>query len=114
MKKIIRIAIILMMSGFLKPATAQTDTARIQTSAICEQCKDRIENDLSFEKGIKSSSLDLKTKIVTVVYNPTKTDVQKIREAITKIGYDADTLTTDPMSYRKLPACCRHDAKQHQ
>ena len=61
---------------------AQNNTVKIQTSAVCDQCKDRIENDLSFEKGVKSSHLDQKTKVVTVVYNPAKTDEQKIREAI--------------------------------
>ena len=89
------------------------DTVRIKTTSICEQCKERIEIDLSFEKGIKSSNLNLKTKIVTVVYNSKKTDEQKIRTAITKIGYDADTLKADPKSFRKLPDCCKHDTKQH-
>ncbi len=103
----------IMMSAFMKPVFAQSDTVRIQTSAICEQCKDRIENDLAFEKGIKSSKLDLKTKVVTVVYHTKKTDPQKIREAVTRIGYDADTLKADEKSYRKLPDCCKHESTHH-
>ena len=90
---------------------AQTDTLQIRTSAVCEQCKERIESDLSFEKGIKSSNLDLKSKIITVIYNPNKTDKQKIREAITKIGYDADSLKADSKSFNKLPDCCKHPDK---
>ena len=113
MRKIIFIAVLFISSGFLKTAMAQMDTVRIKTTSICEQCKERIEIDLSFEKGIKSSNLNLKTKIVTVVYNSKKTDEQKIRTAITKIGYDADTLKADPKSFRKLPDCCKHDTKQH-
>ena len=113
MKKIIFITTILIVSVWTNHATAQTDTLRIQTSAICEQCKERIEGDLSFEKGIKSSNLDLKTKIATVVYNPKKTDTQKIREAITRIGYDADSLKADPKSYKKLPDCCKKESKMH-
>ena len=35
---------------------AQNDTARIKTSAVCEMCKERIEHDLNFEKGVKSST----------------------------------------------------------
>lgn len=109
--KIIITAIIAII--FTNRIQAQNDTVRIQTSAICEQCKERIENDLSFAKGVKSSNLDLKTKIVTVIYNPKKTDQQKIREAVTKIGYDADTLKADPKGYKKLPECCKHESKQH-
>ena len=113
MRKIIFAAVFIIMCGTIQSTFAQADTVRIKTSAICEQCKERIENDLSFEKGIKSSSLDLDTKVVTVIYNPKKTNEQNIREAITKIGYDADSLTADPKSYKKLPDCCKHEAVAH-
>ena len=104
------LASVLLLFG-LNNVNAQTATIRIQTSAICEKCKDRIENDLSFAKGVKSAVLDQKTKIVTVVYNSNKTDPQKIREAISKSGYDADSLKADAKSYQKLPACCRKEEK---
>jgi len=113
MRKIIFTLVFMMTSFFVSSIYAQNDTVRIKTTAICDQCKERIEHDLSFEKGIKSSNLDLDTKIVTVVYNSKKTDEQKIREAITKIGYDADSLAADPKSYKKLPACCKHESTDH-
>lgn len=86
---------------------AQTDTIQIVTSAVCNTCKRTIESDLSFERGIKKTSLDVETKIVTVIYDPAKTTPDKIRLAITKIGYDADSLKKDPKSFRRLPDCCR-------
>jgi copper chaperone CopZ len=107
MKSIKFIAIVVLMIISRLNIYAQTDTVRIKTSAICDQCKEKIENDLSFEKGVKSAKLDLKTKEVTVVYNPKKTDEQKIREAITQIGYDADTLKADANAFKKLPDCCK-------
>jgi copper chaperone CopZ len=107
MKSIKFIAIVVLMIISRLNIYAQTDTVRIKTSAICDQCKEKIENDLSFEKGVKSAKLDLKTKEVTVVYNPKKTDEQKIREAITQIGYDADTLKANAKAFNKLPDCCK-------
>jgi copper chaperone CopZ len=86
----------------------QTDTVRIQTSALCKTCKRTIESDLSFEKGVKKSDLDLKTKIVTVIYDSKKTNPEKIRLAITKSGYDADSLPKDPKAFRRLPDCCKN------
>ncbi len=86
---------------------AQTDTVKIKTTAICDDCKQRIEHDLSFEKGVKSNVLNLDTKEVTVVYNSKKTDPDKIRLAITKIGYDADSLKAQVKAFNKLPQCCR-------
>ncbi|MFN8206732.1 MAG: heavy metal-associated domain-containing protein [Bacteroidales bacterium] len=89
----------------------------IKTSAQCEQCKTRIEEYLAFEPGVKKSTLDLQTKEVTVEYNTGKTNLDKLRKAITKCGYDADDQPADPKAYKKLPACCKKpgdpDAKPH-
>jgi mercuric ion binding protein len=100
------IVLILTMT-FASLASAQIDTLVVKTTAICNECKERIEHDLSFEKGVKSNVVNLDTKEVTVVYNSAKTDPQKIRVAITKIGYDADSLKADKKAFNKLPLCCK-------
>lgn len=79
----------------------------IMTSAICDMCKHAIEYDLTFRKGIKDVNLDLDTKVVSVVYNPKKTDTNTIRKHITMVGYHADSLQRDPVAYEKLPFCCK-------
>jgi copper chaperone CopZ len=99
--------ILTLLISLTLPAISQTDTVRIQTSAVCETCKKTLENDLSFAKGVKKSVLDLDTKILTVVFNPEKTDVDKIRIAVAKSGYDADSLKADPRAYKHLPDCCK-------
>lgn len=81
----------------------------IKTSAICEMCKETIEQDLTFEKGVKSVDLDLDTKIVTVVFNDRKTNPETIRLRISKIGYHADDVKRDSTSYKKLPFCCKDE-----
>jgi periplasmic mercuric ion binding protein len=100
-------------NSFSQEKGKKTEEIVIKTSAVCGMCKDRIEHDLSFEKGVKSVSLDLETKEVTVKYDPNKTDPDKIRKAISKIGYDADDVTADPVAYEKLPKCCKKDAAPH-
>lgn len=87
--------------------SAQTDTLVIRTSALCETCKKAIEHDLSFVKGVKKSEVDLDEKVITVVYNAEKTTPEKIRMAITKSGYDADSLKADEKAFRRLPECCK-------
>ncbi len=79
----------------------------IKTSAVCNMCKEAIEYDLAFEKGVKSAELDVPSKIVTVVYNPKKTDANKIRKRIAKVGYHADNVKRDSLAYEKLPFCCK-------
>lgn len=83
---------------------------KIKTSAICEMCKARIERNLAFEKGVKEADLDVKTKVVTIKYNPKKTDVAKLKANIMKTGYDADEVVADPAGYAKLPSCCKKDS----
>lgn len=84
----------------------------IKTSAVCEMCKETIEQDLTFEKGVKSINLDVHTKVVTIIYNDKKTDPKILRSRIAKVGYNADDVKRDGEAYKKLPACCQDGAHQ--
>lgn len=97
----------LFVSGTALHAQDSSGEVKIKTSAICEQCKERIERNLAYEKGVKEADLDVKTKVVTIKYNPKKTDVAKLKANITKTGYDADEVVADPAGYAKLPSCCK-------
>ncbi len=101
--------LIIAMLMAVTPAFAQKKNAEIEimTSAQCGMCKDRIEKVLAYEKGVVSAVLDNETKKVKVVYNPKKTDPDKLRLAISKVGHDADDIAADPVAYEKLPPCCR-------
>jgi copper chaperone CopZ len=70
----------------------KSETIIIQTNGHCETCKNKIENELAFEKGIKEVVYDLSTSKVKVVYNPKKTNPDQIRRFIAKLGYDADDI----------------------
>jgi len=89
------------------------ETITIKTSAVCGMCKERIENDMKFEKGVTAVNLDLKTKILTITYKTAKTNPEKLRVAVTKIGYDADDKLADAKAYDKLPPCCKKDNAPH-
>jgi len=96
-----------------KTKSVEPAEVQIKTSAVCGMCKSKIEKDLSYEKGVMSSNLEVKTQIVTVKYNPKKTNPEKIRKAISKTGYDADAVTANPKAYEKLDACCKKDKGVH-
>lgn len=89
-------------------ANASKEEVVIQTSTIqCDMCKDRIETALSTEKGVKSVNVDVDKKETTVVFNPKTTNVETIRKAISKVGYDADNVAAESEAYNGLPACCQ-------
>lgn len=87
--------------------TKKTATIKIKTSAQCDMCKERLEKAFAYEKGVKKSELDVETAVFTVEYNPKKTTPEKLKEAVTKVGYDADDLPANEKAYEKLPACCQ-------
>ena len=83
---------------------------KIKTSAVCNMCKETLENAMAFEKGVKKSNLDVDSKMLSVWFNPNKTTSQNIRVSITKTGYDADSLMAENKAYEKLHACCKKDS----
>lgn len=113
--KNIRISIIILLAFLFSSleGIAQVDTVKIATSSLCSTCKKKIEHDLSFEKGVKKSEVDIDTKVVTVIFDSKKTNPDKIRMAITKSGYDADSLKADSKAFNRLPDCCKDPDAHH-
>lgn len=109
MKKNLMLFILLLASVITFADKPKTETVKIKTSAICEQCKETIEKKLAFTKGVMESNVDVdsKDKIVTVIFNPKKTTVDKIRKSIAEVGYDADDVLAVPAGYEKLADCCK-------
>jgi cation transport ATPase len=73
-------------------------------------CKETLEKAMAYERGVKSSNLDVESAILTVLYNSEKTSPEKIKKAISLVGYDADELQANEKAYNKLNACCKKDA----
>ncbi len=89
---------------------ANQKTITIKTSAVCDMCKSTIEKAMAYEKGVKSSSLDVDSKLLTVVFDTRKTDANKLKKAVTEVGYDADELPAQERAYNKLDDCCKKGA----
>ena len=89
------------------------DTLIVQTKIYCDHCKEcetcmpHIVRDLSFAKGVKSSSVNVEYQTVSVSYNPKKTNPGNIRKAISSAGYDADDVMAEPKAVARLDDCCR-------
>lgn len=109
MKKNLMLFVLLCVSIITFADKPKTETIKIKTSAICEQCKETIEKKLAFTKGVIESNVDVdsKDKIVTVIFNPKKTTADKIRRSIAEVGYDADEVLAMPAGYEKLADCCK-------
>ncbi|MBC7448003.1 MAG: cation transporter [Hymenobacteraceae bacterium] len=99
--------------GVTKAAFTRTAQAQILTSAVCGMCKTTLEKAMAYEKGVKAAELDVESKLLTVVYQPDKTSVDKLRLAISRAGYDADSVQADARAHQRLPDCCQKTAAPH-
>ena len=109
------LCMVLIIMGTTCYAQSKIDTVTIKTRITCDHCRDcetcgmKFEHDLYFGKGIKNSIYNPGDTTITVVYKTIKTSPDAIREAIARLGYDADHIPADPKAYRKLDDCCKKE-----
>ena len=101
-----------LLIGFSSATMAQAvKTVVINVPTVqCQECKERIENQLAHEEGVNKAVVDYKKKTCKVTYITDRTNPENIKAAIANTGYDADDVTAEPDAYKKLPSCCKKPA----
>ncbi|MBC5994594.1 heavy-metal-associated domain-containing protein [Pontibacter cellulosilyticus] len=115
MKVLKSLLVVLTLALMSFGANAQTQnkneqTVKIKTSAVCDMCKTTLEKAMAYEKGVKASSLDVDSKVLTVVFDSRKTNVDNLRKAVNETGYDADDKPASERAYKRLDDCCKKGA----
>ena len=87
--------IAMILAAFLSAASVSPKSeirpVTFVTDIHCVKCVRKINDNLSFEKGVKDLKVDLDTKTVTFKYDPAKTTPERLAAAINKLGYKAET-----------------------
>ncbi len=102
-------------SGIVKKiavTAAVTQTAKFQVWGNCGMCKKTIEKAAKSIEGVASADWNVETHQFTVAFDPAKTSVDKVHQAIAAAGYDTDQVKGDDKAYNKLHGCCQYDRKQ--
>jgi len=118
MKTILKTFLIAFTAILFSNAAAAQEKKTIQTATIktaiycdhckaCETCGQLFNQKLLKEKGVQMVVLDEQAMTIKVTYNSKKTDLAKIKTAISKLGYDADDVKADPAGYQALDGCCK-------
>ncbi|WP_299754465.1 heavy-metal-associated domain-containing protein [uncultured Pontibacter sp.] len=107
------LALVSMATNAQAQQKGNTETVKIKTSAVCNMCKKTLEKAMAYEKGVKSSNLDVKSKVLTVMFDSRKTNEASILKAVNKTGYDANELPADERAYNRLDECCKKEAGDH-
>lgn len=79
----------------------------------CWECKERLDNYLKREKGptgdggIIRYTFQLSNGTMRIQYNPKFITPDYIKTAIANAGFDADEITAEEDSYKRLPPVCK-------
>ena len=92
MKKVLFLCMLVM--GLLTTAQAQDSKKAKEKVKVtfsiptleCQNCVNKVEKNIAFEKGVTDLKCDIKTKTVEVTYRADKTSEAKLQEAFKKIG----------------------------
>jgi periplasmic mercuric ion binding protein len=86
----------------------KTKTETFQVSGNCGMCEAKIEKAAK-AAGATYADWNKDTKIITVKYNSTSSNLAKIQKSIADAGYDNVGVKTTTEAYNKLHACCQYD-----
>ena len=90
-------------------AFSQHDTTIIfKVYGVCDAlCKPRIEAAAK-GRGVQSADWNADTKMLTLVYDPSKTTIEKVQQRILDAGHDVEDKKANDAVYNALPTCCAY------
>jgi periplasmic mercuric ion binding protein len=88
---------------------AGVKTEKIEVKGNCGMCKTRIEKAAKSVDGVSQAKWSDETKILDLVYDDTKTNVDKVETAIAKVGHDTPLHKASDEVYNALPGCCKYE-----
>lgn len=90
---------------------AMTKTETIKIWGVCELCKDRIEKAAKIE-GVTKADWNIKTNLLTLVYDPSKVTSDAVQKKIAAVGHDTQKFKADDKVYNSLPSCCKYERRK--
>jgi periplasmic mercuric ion binding protein len=86
--------------------TAKTETFKVWGN--CDLCKARIEKAVEVE-GVTNADWSTKTKLLTVTFDPSKTNKDVLSKNLALAGHDTEKYKATGDVYAKLPGCCQYE-----
>ena len=107
MKSFTYILLFFLASFSISAFSQSNSTVSFEVSGACGQCKDRIEKAANLP-GVFTATWDEGSHHLTIVYDASKADLEKIKKNIVKAGHDIGDLKAKTSVYNALPACCHY------
>lgn len=75
----------------------------------CGMCKERIERAARSISGVIAADWDETSGMLKIKYRVASVGLDRIHEAIVKVGHDTDLMRTTDAQYESLHHCCKYD-----
>ena len=95
------------MQDHSKMTMTGTKTETIKVLGNCGSCKTRIEKAAKID-GVSKADWNKQTKMLTLVYDPSKVNSDDVQKKIAAVGHDTEKFKADDKAYAKLDACCQY------
>lgn len=105
--KILSIVALFLFGAFAVFAGSKTENFKVYGN--CEMCKARIEKAAKSVDGVKVADWNVESKMLELTFDDSKTDVNKVQEAIAKVGHDTDKYKATDEAYNKVSGCCKYE-----
>jgi mercuric ion binding protein len=86
--------------------TVKTETFKVWGN--CDLCKTRIEKAVKGEGGT-TVDWSTKTKLLTVTFDPSKTNKDALSKKLALAGHDTEKYKSAGDAYLNLPGCCQYE-----
>ena len=97
-KKIITILMTMILAivpALTQKKQANRDTVVYHVAMDCHNCQQKIEKNIAFEKGVRAMKVSLEKQTVEISYDTRRNSVEKLQEAIKKLGYEAKIIQNE-------------------
>ncbi len=83
-----------------------TKTETVKVYGNCGVCETTIEKAAN-HKEISNADRNEETKMATITFDSSKTNVEAVLKSIAVAGYDNEKYLAPDAAYNKLPGCCK-------
>lgn len=91
LKSIVLFFSVILCSGVFAQSKEKTNdkfsTIVLSSQISCQNCKNKIEKNIPFEKGVKDLKVDIEKKTVTITFRKDKNTAEALCAAVSKLGY---------------------------
>jgi len=105
--KVLSLVVMFVFGTFMVFAADKTEKVKVKGN--CGMCEKRIEKAALTIDGVSKAEWDKATEKLEVVFDDTKTSVDKVEIAIAKVGHDTKNHKSTTKVYDKLPGCCKYE-----